>query len=264
MIFCIDTDDEIQLTQKQLVHLSSTLGDSNERKRFNRNETANFASNKLNILNSGNIRIEKNGKPIVILEAGDVIPHIGHKSNISTVPDGAIEVLSYKFDATGVQLLITQSRLFLQLLASQFNEQAHFQPNMVFYQAGEIMVKQGDEGDVLLTLVEGQAKAEVDGVVVGDIRSGEAFGVVATLTTGKRSATVRATSNCTVMSVPADKLELMIKSNPSLSLNIMKSLANYLLQANQKGICPQGDVKSPVLFPFICLESSPRKAYPQS
>jgi CRP-like cAMP-binding protein len=172
----------------------------------------------------------------VILEAGDYIPIIDNDSAFKLSNDGAIDIEHFTLSLEHFELLQTGQAIFIELFAAQIPQQERFTPDVKFFKAKDIILNKDESGNTLHTLVEGHACAEIEGVVVGEISSGESFGVVAALTNGKRSADVRASSNCMVMSVPADSLETMIKHNPHLSLNIMKSLAKNLLQANQKAV----------------------------
>lgn len=246
MIVCIEVSEHFKTLVSELAKQIKQLEHPITHDHYNRIQTPIIHRDRVNILTSGTMRLEANSheplhttannQALAIFEKGDLLPVIGQDSSFRLISDGAVDIEQFEFKLEHLNMINTSQALFIELFAAQISQQESFTPSITYFKADEIILNKDESGDTLHTLIEGRACAEIDGLMVGEINSGESFGVVAALTNGKRSADVRAAGNCMVMSVPADSLENMIKHNPHLSLNIMKSLANNLLQANQKAV----------------------------
>jgi len=83
------------------------------------------------------------------------------------------------------------------------------------FEAGEDIVKQGDEGNYFYIIEDGEAKAYINGEK-GEVevkhyaKPGEFFGEVSLITNAARKATVRAFSDCSVLSVSRDDFDRVI------------------------------------------------------
>ena len=72
---------------------------------------------------------------------------------------------------------------------------------------GAILVEQGDEGDDLFLLLDGVLAVSVDGDEVAEIGPGAILGELASLGSGKRTATLSARTKCQVAVVPSDLID---------------------------------------------------------
>jgi len=83
------------------------------------------------------------------------------------------------------------------------------------FEAGEDIVKQGDEGNYFYIIEDGEARAYINGEK-GEVevkyysKPGEFFGEVSLITNAARRATVRAASDCSVLSVSRDDFDRVI------------------------------------------------------
>jgi|Transcript_22401 cGMP-dependent protein kinase len=66
---------------------------------------------------------------------------------------------------------------------------------------GEVVIKEGDEGDTFYVLFSGTADIIVGGQKVGDYRAGQSFGELALLYSAKRAATIKCTTASVLWSV---------------------------------------------------------------
>ncbi|MBD0330703.1 MAG: cyclic nucleotide-binding domain-containing protein [Thermoleophilia bacterium] len=73
--------------------------------------------------------------------------------------------------------------------------------------AGEVLVEQGDPGDVLYLLLIGALDVEVDGVAVARVGAGAIVGELAVLRDGRRTATLRAATASRVAVVPGHRVD---------------------------------------------------------
>lgn len=105
--------------------------------------------------------------------------------------------------------------------------------------AGEIIIHQGDQADLVYTIIEGEAEAFVDDVKVGDIHAEEVFGAMAVFTDEPRSATVKAKTACTIMAVPKTDFIKLIEAQPQAAVNLIENLAQNIRCLNQQLIDKQ-------------------------
>ena len=104
------------------------------------------------------------------------------------------------------------------------------------FPAGAVILRQGDPGGAEAYLVrEGtvQIRREPDGHVLRTLRPGDLLGEVAVFrATGHagavHSATAVALEPVTLMVIPADRLEDLVRSHPALALAIIRELARMI------------------------------------
>ena len=90
---------------------------------------------------------------------------------------------------------------------------AHFEP-------GQEVFRQGDLGDRIYGILEGEAEVVAGDQVVARLGPGELFGEMALLDHTTRNATVRCSATLSVFSVPRKELELLSQGMPELRRNL--------------------------------------------
>jgi CRP-like cAMP-binding protein len=90
--------------------------------------------------------------------------------------------------------------------------------------AGDVIFRYGDPGDALY--IVGQGQVEVlegdDGRVLARVHDGQAFGEMALLSGGTRTATVRALTDATLLSVAKADFDRLLAENPFLDEGVRK------------------------------------------
>jgi CRP/FNR family transcriptional regulator, cyclic AMP receptor protein len=199
----------------------------------------------------GNICMEYDDKELMIFEPGDIIFHPKlddieetgiYYSVKSEVCLEMIELTTLIEVLSGQEDLI--SSLFSLLSLNQFQanqmigvltqKEERANPGFGRYKAGMAIINEGDDADYVYSISEGTAVAVHNGVEVGDIKQDEIFGAIAVLTNQKRTASVLAKTNCTVLMVHKDEFSKMLHSHPKLFLNILKSLSEKIVSLNKK------------------------------
>jgi CRP/FNR family cyclic AMP-dependent transcriptional regulator len=99
---------------------------------------------------------------------------------------------------------------------------------------GETIINQGDEADLVYTLIEGSADAVCDGIKVGEIHQNEIFGALAVFTRQPRIASVVASSDCTVMTVGKEDFIRLIYEQPQLSVGLIEEMAAKINHLNNQ------------------------------
>ena len=98
------------------------------------------------------------------------------------------------------------------------------------FQPGEVIFREGDDTQGEAYLVhEGtvEARRRVDGTerLLNTLVKGDLLGEVALFREGPHSVTATAIEHVTLVVIPADRLENMIRANPQLALGLIRQLA---------------------------------------
>ena len=97
------------------------------------------------------------------------------------------------------------------------------------YHPGEIIVRQGEIGDCMYVIQEGDVDVlkEKEGTqtVVDTMHSGEIFGEMAIIDRTVRSSTVRASSKARILTVDKRTFLRRIQEDPSLALTVVKAIS---------------------------------------
>jgi CRP/FNR family transcriptional regulator, cyclic AMP receptor protein len=107
------------------------------------------------------------------------------------------------------------------------------------FKAGEIIFKEGDDAKSEAFLVH-EGKVEVrknlDGEekVLNVLGKGDLVGELALFRNAPRSATAIAAEPVTLLLIPANRLEGLMRTNPSLAMAIVKDLSGRMLAAEER------------------------------
>jgi CRP-like cAMP-binding protein len=97
------------------------------------------------------------------------------------------------------------------------------------YRPGEIIVRQGDVGDCMYVIQDGDVEVlkEEDGVqtVVDTMHTGDIFGEMAIIDKTVRSSTVRASSLVRIMTIDKKTFVRRVQEDPSLALTVLKVMS---------------------------------------
>ncbi|MBK8187085.1 MAG: cyclic nucleotide-binding domain-containing protein [Cellvibrio sp.] len=109
-----------------------------------------------------------------------------------------------------------------------------FTPGFSNFAPGDTIINQGDNADLVYTLIEGHADAVCDGVKVGEIHQNEIFGALAVFTGQPRIASVVARTECTVMMVNKDDFVQLIYQQPQISVGVIEEMAAKINELNSQ------------------------------
>lgn len=100
------------------------------------------------------------------------------------------------------------------------------------YQPGEIVIKQGEDGDCMFAILDGEAevvrrrkKKELTVAVLG---KGDLFGEMALIGGRPRSATVRALTQLRVMTIDRRTFARRIQEDPAIAMNLLGMLVDRI------------------------------------
>ena len=106
------------------------------------------------------------------------------------------------------------------------------------FNPGDVIFKEGDDpkGEAFMVHI---GKVEIRKLVVGEQRllttigQGQLLGELGLFLQAPRSATAIAAEPVTLMVIPANRLDHMVRSNPALASALIKDLANRMLRAEE-------------------------------
>ena len=95
--------------------------------------------------------------------------------------------------------------------------------------AGRVLMRQGEWGSEMMVILDGRAKAERDGAVVGEIGPGGVAGEMALLAEGPRNATVTLLTDASLLVVGHREFHALMDEMPSVRAQVFEGLARRLL-----------------------------------
>jgi CRP/FNR family transcriptional regulator, cyclic AMP receptor protein len=102
----------------------------------------------------------------------------------------------------------------------------------VSFAAGDVIFSEGDPGDVMFLVAEGEVELSYRSgtpVVVGP---GESFGEMALIDRATRSADGRAKTDCVLYPIKRGLFLVLVQETPDFALEIMRSMSQRLRAAN--------------------------------
>ena len=110
--------------------------------------------------------------------------------------------------------------------------------NFLEIDEGALVFREGDEGDCVYFVIEGElevikesAVEGREGVVISTLSKGRSIGEMSVIDKTPRSATVRARSATTVLTLSADGFDFILEKHPKVGIKILKGISR-LLSAN--------------------------------
>lgn len=117
--------------------------------------------------------------------------------------------------------------------------------NFQSYAAGQVVFKEGDPGEIMYVVKDGEVDITVKGKVVETVGKGGIIGEMALVASHRRSATVVARTDCKLVPIDEERFTFMVQQTPSFSLQVMKLMAERLRRMNS-GTPGQAPAFSPV------------------
>jgi hypothetical protein len=102
------------------------------------------------------------------------------------------------------------------------------------YQDGEIVIKEGEKGDKMYLIIDGEAEVYKDNKLIATLKKGDFFGEMALFGDDIRSATVKAKNNLRVITIDKTTLLDRISEDPTLAFKIIQRLSEIVKINNEK------------------------------
>lgn len=132
------------------------------------------------------------------------------------------------------QLTACHADLLICCLSALIQQEDRPQPEVRMIPAGTVILREGSDTDDVLTLIGGRADVFMGDAHVGQILPDETFGAIAALTDTLRTASVVATTDCMVLSLPKRQLLQLIETKPNTALKLITDMARVIVNLNQQ------------------------------
>jgi CRP-like cAMP-binding protein len=108
----------------------------------------------------------------------------------------------------------------------------------LIYRDGEMIIRQGESGDRMYVILEGQAEVQVacehETHRMALLDEGDFFGEMEVFDPGLRSATVRAVGRTRVLTVDKRGILRRLQEDPELAMRILETLARRMRRESRK------------------------------
>ena len=208
-----------------------------------------FDRDQIFLIHDGMLHMSKNGQNLVSFDEGDLIgihqtfdmpiPVLRTDEYVELIPIERDRFLRHVYSDKRRQhywshLLVCMNAMMVNYLADTFKDQVRPTAGFQNLQPCDVIIRQGDQPDLVYTIISGEADVFVDDVKVGDLAEEEVVGAMAVFTGEPRSATVIARTPCTVMAVPQKDFVLLIEAQPKAAVNLIENLARRIAILNQQ------------------------------
>lgn len=102
------------------------------------------------------------------------------------------------------------------------------------YAAGQSIFSEGQPGDSMYVVLEGEVDLLINGQLVEKLGSGGVLGEMALLESAPRTATAVARTDCKLISVNQQRFALLVQHTPDFALQIMRVMAGRLRTMDQR------------------------------
>ncbi|MCB4360685.1 Crp/Fnr family transcriptional regulator [Quatrionicoccus australiensis] len=114
-------------------------------------------------------------------------------------------------------------------------------PDIVRIAAGQPLFSEGDDGHRMFVLATGTAEVIVNNRVVEQLQHGNIVGEMGIVSSGPRSATVVATSDCEFVAIDEKRFNYLVQQTPFFATQVMRVMAERLRAVNQM-VTPVEDI----------------------
>ena len=104
--------------------------------------------------------------------------------------------------------------------------------------AGEFLFRQGDIGDAMYVLLEGEAEILINEVPFEKCTSGSIIGEIAVSDHSPRSATVVASTPCVLAVIDRRRFRFLVDETPGFAVAVIQVLAQRLKKCSERVINP--------------------------
>jgi CRP/FNR family transcriptional regulator, cyclic AMP receptor protein len=98
--------------------------------------------------------------------------------------------------------------------------------------AGHVLFREGEHGDIMFAVADGQVELTHGGAVIEKIGTGGIIGEMALVDDAPRSATATAATESRVVRVDRQHFMYLVQEHPTFALQVMSVMAERLRKAN--------------------------------
>ena len=100
--------------------------------------------------------------------------------------------------------------------------------NAVTYEPGQVIFTEGEPGDSMFVVLEGEVEIRVHDKVIDTSHPGELLGEMALVDQSPRSATAVAKTACKVVPVNEKQFSFMVQETPHFAITVMRAMCERL------------------------------------
>ena len=195
---------------------------------------------------SGTFHFLIENKIVRFFTAGGWMPTFSHGENTKIFSEFASEVDVFDRETISrslaalpellgrfLELRTLQERVVAWLCALQAQAPVKAPVSMRPFEAGQVILREGEEAKEVFEMVQGTASVTVKGVQISTIRDGQIFGELSFFTDSNRFATVTAIQDCLVQVMDKDVFLSLMQYRPQMVDNLVRTLCRRLLEANR-------------------------------
>lgn len=104
------------------------------------------------------------------------------------------------------------------------------------FKVGDVIFRQGDDGDGMYTILEGEVKILINGELIDVLHKKNIFGEMALIDQEKRSATAIANTDCKLNFIDQRRFLYLVQKTPYFALDVLSVIANRLRNMNQMSV----------------------------
>jgi CRP-like cAMP-binding protein len=101
-------------------------------------------------------------------------------------------------------------------------------PHAQFFPAGTVLFRQGQLGDVMYVVQEGEVDILIGETVIETVGEGGLFGELALIDNRPRNATAVARTDCHLIPVDETRFTMLVRETPFFALQVMEAMAGRL------------------------------------
>ncbi len=105
--------------------------------------------------------------------------------------------------------------------------------NYEMFLAGQTIFKEGQYGDMMYVVKEGEVDVLSNGKVLEHLVAGQIFGEMGLVDKGQRSATVIARTNCKIVPIDSTKFNFLVQNAPFFALQVLQIMSERVRRMNQ-------------------------------
>lgn len=109
-----------------------------------------------------------------------------------------------------------------------------YQDDIYDYQAGDIIFSQGDTGENMYDVVDGEVVLSRDGHEIARLKNGEIFGETGLINNEAHSVTATVLVDSKIAKISRRRFMFMVDETPGFALDIMRVLAQRLSKETAK------------------------------
>jgi CRP-like cAMP-binding protein len=106
--------------------------------------------------------------------------------------------------------------------------------NSLAFPAGQTIFREGENGDSMYVVVEGEVNLVVHGTLVETVPAGGMFGEMALLAKEPRTATAIAGTDCKLTPIDSKRFMYLIQQTPYFALQMMQVMADRLRRMDSR------------------------------